>query len=140
MAALILYLTLSSQPPQLGTVTASVVQVVAPASVPASKTPPRPWSEAEEDVAGHAIAFALLGGSVALWYATSDRARRAPQRTLLATMLGLWLFGGLTEYAQSFIPTRGASLSDLGLDVLGAFVGFLAGGAVWRVVLARFAR
>ncbi len=72
---------------------------------------------------------------VALWYATSAAARRAPQRTLVMTLLALWLFGGLTEMAQELTDTRSAQLSDLFFDVVGALIGFLGGAVVWRFVL-----
>ncbi len=85
----------------------------------------------------HVLLFMSMGFPAALWYATSDYSRRAPQRALLTVILTLWLFGGLTELAQSLTETRSASFSDLASDVFGALVGFIIGGMVWRWLLRR---
>ncbi len=112
-AALILFATLSPNPPD-------------PGGMP--------------DWVAHFGLFGLIGASAALWYATSDLARRSPQRALVGVLLALWLFGGLTELAQSMTATRDASMSDLIVDVIGAVAGFLAGSVLWRAVLGRVAR
>ena len=111
--ALILFATLAPQPPD-------------PGGIP--------------DWLAHFVLFMLSGASVALWYATSDQARRSPRRSLLVAMLALWLFGGLTEIAQGATATRDPSLADLAFDVAGALLGFLLGGALWRALLSRVAR
>ncbi|MFA7248885.1 MAG: VanZ family protein [Dehalococcoidia bacterium] len=144
-ALVILYVMLTPDPPRLSRLlhvdAPATAPVAAPAAAPAASPAPAPrWTDQDEEDAGHAALFALLGASAALWYATSDAARRAPQRTLLTYMLALWLFGGLTELAQTFTETRTASLSDVGFDVIGAIAGFLAGGAAWRLLLRRRAR
>ena len=88
------------------------------------------------DWGAHFLLFVILGVPTALWYATSEGARRAPQRVLAMAILGLWLFGGLTEVAQGQIG-RDPEFSDWLWDVGGAIAGFVAGGAVWRLVLGR---
>ena len=136
-AALILYLTLSPAPPRLGT----VPHFTTARDTPAAAARPPVWTDDEEDAAGHATLFAVMGAAAALWYATSDRASRSPRRTLLMVMLALWLFGGMTEVAQGlFTTTRTPQLSDLAFDVLGAFTGFLGGSAVLRLLFSRIAR
>ena len=135
-AVLILYVMLAPEPPHWGTLT----HLTGDPATPASLAPPPGWTSEEEGAAGHAALFALLGVFVALWYATSIGARRSPRRTLLMVMAALWLFGGLTELAQGLTPTRAPELSDLGFDVLGAFVGFLGGGFAWRLLLTRLVR
>ncbi len=112
-AALILYATLAPSPPD-------------PAGIP--------------DWLAHLALFACIGASAALWYATSDEARRSPRRALLVVLLALWLFGGLTEVAQGATTTRDPSISDLAFDVAGAVGGFIVGGVLWRAVLGRVAR
>jgi VanZ family protein len=39
-------------------------------------------------------------------------------------LLGLCLFAALDEVHQSFVPGRTASMTDVGLDLLGIFFGF----------------
>lgn len=106
----------------------------------ATLTPSPPSAHGLPDWAIHFVLFTGIGAPVALWFATSDRARRSPQRTLVGVMLALWLFGGLTELAQGATTTRSPSITDLAFDVAGALTGFLAGGAAWRVLLGRVAR
>jgi len=138
VAIVILYVTLTPEPPHWGTFMASATATPAtPGALAPSLSPPPGWTLEEEEAVGHALLFALLGLFVSLWYATSAAARRSPQRTLIMVMLGMWLFGGLTEWAQSLTPTRSAQLSDLVFDVLGAFVGFLGGSVIWRLLLTR---
>lgn len=135
VAAVIGYVTLAPEPPHWGTLIPG--PEAAETGVPPQLAPPPGWTTAEEEAVGHAVLFALLGAVVSLWYATSAAARRAPRRTLVMTMLGLWLFGGLTELAQELTATRSAELSDLFFDVVGAFIGFFGGALVWRFVLTR---
>ncbi len=91
------------------------------------------------DWGAHFLLFAILGVPAALWYATSAGARRTPQRLLAMAILGLWLFGGLTEVAQGPVG-RDPELSDWAWDVVGAVAGFVAGGALWRLLLGRLPR
>ncbi len=106
----------------------------------ATLTPDPPDPGGMPDWLAHLLLFASIGASAALWYATSAAPRRSPQRALVGVMLALWLFGGLTEVAQGATSTRDPSLSDVAFDVAGAVAGFLVGGAAWRAVLARVAR
>jgi uncharacterized membrane protein YczE len=129
------YVTLAPEPPHWGTLIPG--PDAAQTGVPPQFAPPPGWTAAAEEAVGHALLFGLLGAVVALWYATSAAARRAPQRTLVMTLLALWLFGGLTEMAQELTDTRSAQLSDLFFDVVGALIGFLGGAVVWRFVLTR---
>ncbi|MEX2446285.1 MAG: VanZ family protein [Dehalococcoidia bacterium] len=92
------------------------------------------------DWAAHLVLFTALGAAAALWYATSDAARRGPRRALFMVVLALWLFGGLTELAQGRVEGRTMALSDLGFDVLGAVLGFIGGSVLWRMLLARLGR
>lgn len=134
----ILYVTLAPEPPHWGTVfpqDTPTPAVDAPA-VPRPLPPPG-WSEADEEAAGHVLVFLALGAAASLTYATSGRARRSPQRTMVAVVLLLWLFAGLTESMQAFLPTRSPSLDDLAYDVLGALAGFFGGAFVWRLLLGR---
>lgn len=139
----ILYVTLAPEPPHWGTVfPGGEATPVADAPVADAPSAPRPlpppgWSEADEEAAGHFLVFLALGVAAALTYATSRRARRSPQRTMVVVLLLLWLFAGLTESMQAFLPTRSPSLDDLAYDVLGALVGFFGGSLVWRLLLSR---
>ncbi|MGE3855714.1 MAG: VanZ family protein [Dehalococcoidia bacterium] len=127
----ILYITLTPEPPRWRSIVPSAI--TAPEVVPT----PSGWTDGGEEALGHAALFFALGVSASLWYATSGAARRRPQRTLVATMLLLWLLGGITEALQALTPERQPQLSDLAFDVLGAFVGFLGGGLLWRLLLTR---
>ena len=118
---------------QLGTVLAAIVILYATLT-PAPEHPR--WLP---DWGAHFLLFVGLGAPSALWYATSDGARRSPQRLLAMTVLGLWLFGGLTEVAQGAFG-RDPEFSDWAWDVTGAVVGFVAGGAVWRIILGQLPR
>ena len=91
------------------------------------------------DGAAHVLLFVGLGVPAALWYATSEGTRRAPRRLLAMALLGLWLFGGLTEVAQGQFG-RDPALSDWFFDVTGAVAGFVAGGLLWRRVLGGLPR
>src|SRR5205823_7392608 len=89
------------------------------------------------DWLAHLLLFMALGASAALWYATSEIARRSPRWALGMVICTLWLFGGLTELGQNEVPGRDPALSDWIFDVGGAIAGFLGGSAVWRIILAR---
>ena len=72
------------------------------------------WLRAHSEF-GHFIGYALL--SLSLSGALSRR------RFFIAPLIAL-VFGLLMELAQVFIPSRGASLGDMGVNVLGVVVGF----------------
>ena len=141
LAALaIAYITLAEEPPHWGSLLPQG-EVAQSQGLPPELSPPPGWTKEEEEAAGHALLFGLLGVAASLWYATSDAARRAPQRTLAMTLLALWLFGGITEVGQDLLTeSRTAQLSDLAFDVLGALLGFFGGSVLWRLLLARFVR
>ncbi len=65
----------------------------------------------------HVSCYALLAGTLP-WLPLSRRGR-----WLLLAGLSLHAFG--TEFAQSFVPTRGPSLADVGLDHVGLALGVL---------------
>ena len=90
--------------------------------------------------AWHAILFAALGASLALAYATSAAARRAPRRLLVMALLAIWLLASTTELLQDLVPERQPQLSDWVADVVGGALGFLLAGPVIRVVLGRWER
>ena len=138
-AVAIAYVTLAPAPPHWGTVLPPAPSAAAQ-GIPPSLSPPPGLSAWEEEAIGHALLFFVLGAGASLWYATSEAARRAPQRTLVMTMLLLWLFGGVTEAAQGLTATRSPQLADLAFDVLGALLGFVAGGLFWRLLLTRSVR
>lgn len=92
------------------------------------------------DWLAHLLLFAALGVPASLWYATSDAARRSPQRALVMVILALWLFGGMTEVAQGPIEGRTPALSDWFFDLVGAVAGFVGGGTAWRALLGRLPR
>ena len=105
----------------------------------ATLTPSPAYSQWLPAWAAHFLLFFALGLTSALWYATSDGARRSPQRVLAMAILGLWLFGGLTEVAQGQFG-RDPELADWALDVAGAIAGFLTGGMLWRLILGQLPR
>ena len=106
----------------------------------ATLTPSPPDPAGMPDWLGHLVLFGALGVPASLWYATSEAARRAPQRALVMVILALWLFGGATEVAQGAVPGRTPALSDWAFDLVGAVAGFVGGGAAWRALLARLPR
>lgn len=83
----------------------------------------------------HAALFALLGAALSLWFASTDTARGAPRRTLLAMLLAVWLFAAADELAQGFVEGREASLGDWIADMAGFLAGFLLAPSLLRPVL-----
>jgi hypothetical protein len=83
---------------------------------------------------GHAVTFAALGFAAGAWYASSEAARRAPRRTLVAIVLAIWILAALDEQAQEFVG-RNAELSDWLVDMAGAIAGLLGGSALLRLLL-----
>jgi VanZ family protein len=83
---------------------------------------------------GHLATFTVLGVALAGWYATSDGAARSPQRVLVMLLLALWLFGALDELAQSQVG-RDPEFGDWGMDMAGALLGLLGGGALLRAIV-----
>jgi hypothetical protein len=85
---------------------------------------------------GHALAFGVLGASLAGVFATSGFARRSPRRALSMLFLALWIFAALTELAQREVG-RDASLADWVADMGGAIAGLLLGGFALRAFLGQ---
>lgn len=71
------------------------------------------------DKSNHLLAFGVM-----TWLGC----KAFPQR-LLIVVLGLMVYGGLIEIAQSYTPNRAAEWLDLVADGVGGFLGFV----VWRV-------
>ena len=80
------------------------------------------WLRANSEF-GHFIGYALL--SLSLSGALS-------RRQLIVAPLVAVSFGLMMEVLQVFIPTRGASLTDMGINILGVGIGF----AFYRVLAA----
>ncbi len=86
---------------------------------------------------GHFVVFLALGVAAAGLYATADAARRSPQRVLVMTMLAIWLFAAIDEFAQEAVTGRGAQFGDWLADMLGALFGLIAGSFLLRRLLRR---
>jgi len=72
------------------------------------------WLRANSEF-GHFIGYAFL--SLSLSRALSR------QRLFVAPLMAV-IFGLVMEAVQVFIPTRGASLNDMGINILGVGIGF----------------
>jgi hypothetical protein len=72
------------------------------------------------DAAGHVILCAIL---VWLWYRALYGTMKPARALVIVVAIGLGL-GVVTELAQLFIPSRGASLLDLLANVLGVVGGW----------------
>jgi VanZ family protein len=81
--------------------------------------------------AGHLTEYGILA---VLWYRAVRRRGRAwqPRAALIAFALAAG-FAGLDEYHQSFVPSRGASIADVGLDSVGAALALALSSTVHRV-------
>ncbi len=88
-------------------------------------------------LAGHFVAFALLGVPIALRFATSEAARRSPRRALAMVVVAIWLFAAVDELAQDWIDGREPDILDWVADMLGALSGLIAGSAGLRWLLRR---
>ena len=80
----------------------------------------------------HAALFGLLGVSLALWFASSSPGHRSPMRTLAMLVLVVWIFAAATEFAQSGIDGRSASVGDWIADMVGVLAGLLLAPMVLR--------
>ena len=81
----------------------------------------------------HAAEFAILCG---LCLALLNRvARSRPRRNLLISVIFCVLFAIGDEYHQTFVPGRGGTWSDVGIDCIGVFAAALAasGRQSWRL-------
>lgn len=68
---------------------------------------------------GHFICYTLLGFSLIGVF--------SHRRRFLAPLVAV-TFGALMEIVQSFIPSRDASMADIGINILGVVLGF---GVYW---------
>jgi VanZ family protein len=94
-------------------------------SLPASRIPHLGPLDVLFKKSGHAIGYALLG--LAYYFALPPRLS-AGYRRLLALLMAV-LFALSDEYHQSFVEGRGSSLTDVGIDSLGALAALLLGTA-----------
>jgi VanZ family protein len=79
---------------------------------------------------GHFLAYGLM---YVLWFrAFRGQAHFGPWRACLWSLGFCLLFSSLDEGRQWFYPTRGASISDVILDMSGASLAALIAGAVWQ--------
>ena len=86
-------------------------------------------------LAWHFGLFAGLGVAIAARYATSDAARRSPQRVLGMVVLGVWMFAAATEIGQGWVDGREPQLIDWVADMAGAVTGLLLGSVLLRWLL-----
>jgi len=70
----------------------------------------------------HLAEYAWLGWLLSDLAATGAGGRRWLALVLLPTLVGT-LYGASDEWHQSFVPGRDSSLADLGMDVLGSWLG-----------------
>jgi VanZ family protein len=71
---------------------------------------------------GHLLGYALLGAAYVRGLAGGNRAR--PGWRLVVTAVALaGAYAASDEFHQAFVPGRGSSLWDVGIDTLGAAVG-----------------
>src|SRR3712207_2628376 len=90
---------------------------------------PEPLGPDRTDVAGHFLVYASL--AVLLWWglAQGDSTAGWP---LIGAFVGAMAFAVSDEWHQAFVPGRSPSLSDLGVDALGAFCALVVVGLwVW---------
>lgn len=92
------------------------------------------------DTVGHFLLFFFLGVTSAIWYATSDIARRSPGRALLGVLLVLWIFAGATEWGQELVLDRHVEGRDWLANAAGAIVGLFVGSFFTRLLLQLGAR
>lgn len=68
---------------------------------------------------GHLVTF--TGLTLMWWWAL--RLVQPPRRAMILTIIGVVIFGIMTELAQSYVPDRGSSIEDLMANVLAVAVG-----------------
>ena len=85
-------------------------------------------------LAWHFAIFAALGAVIAARYATSDAARRSPQRVLGMVVLVIWVFAAATEMGQGWVEGREPQLIDWVANMAGAVCGLLLGSAALRLL------
>jgi len=138
MAATILWVTLTPDPPHLPAVprfTAAPTATGTTEAVPSRWTAVE-WDAQDEEAVGHSALFVGMGAFAALWVATLPEGR-SRVRGLLFALIAVYTLGGLTELAQGLTATRTASLTDLEWDAIGGTVGVAVGWLLSWVLLAR---
>jgi VanZ family protein len=86
---------------------------------------PEPLGPDHTNVAGHFLVYAGL--AVLLWWALAHREPTAGW-PLIGAFLGAMAFALSDEWHQTFVPGRTPSLSDLGVDALGALCALVVVG------------
>jgi VanZ family protein len=90
---------------------------------------PEPLGPDRTDVAGHFLVYAGL--AVLLWWGLAQWDPTAGW-PLIGALVGAMAYALSDEWHQTFVPGRSPSLSDLGVDVLGAFCALVVVGlCVW---------
>ncbi|OGB07991.1 MAG: hypothetical protein A3E25_01510 [Burkholderiales bacterium RIFCSPHIGHO2_12_FULL_69_20] len=79
------------------------------------------------DKLNHGAAFAALAFSAWLGFAASARQRGV-------ALLALWLYGGLIEVAQTWLPPRQGDWADLLGDTVGLALGTALAVGCWRLL------
>lgn len=97
-------------------------------SVPNLKTELGTWDTILRKIA-HMVEYAVLFLLVRRAIGNSFTRLPAARTVLLAFVFSV-VYAASDEFHQSFVPTRGPSVADVGIDVLGVIAGF----AVFRAV------
>ena len=87
-------------------------------------------------LAWHFGLFAAFGVAIAARYATSEAARRSPQRVLGMVALAIWVFAAATEIGQGWVDGRDPELLDWLANMAGAVSGLLLGSTALRWLLS----
>ena len=87
-------------------------------------------------LAWHFGLFAGFGVAIAARYATSEAARRSPQRALGMVALAIWVFAAATEIGQGWVDGRDPELLDWLANMAGAVFGLLLGSTALRWLLS----
>jgi VanZ family protein len=85
--------------------------------------------------AGHVTEYVVL---VTLWYRAFSRGRRlAPRSAATLAFLVSLAWAILDELRQSFVPSRGPSAADVGIDGAAALLAMLVAVVGWRTAIER---
>ena len=80
---------------------------------------------------GHVFGFALFTGLLTLAINATRKQSVPDATTSITAILVTAAFALLTEILQNFVPGRKPAISDIGLDLIGAFIGLLF-AVIWR--------
>ena len=75
---------------------------------------------------GHALGYALLALAILNWISPLWGKSPPPRKTLFLAWVLTVLYAASDEFHQSFVPGRMASLLDVLIDAIGAFLGLVA--------------